>query len=48
LDALHQEKAAKRTENAGTSQKKTRYSDFPQRSYDMNQLEKELLNYGAN
>jgi DnaD/phage-associated family protein len=45
LDALHQEKT-KRTEN--TNAKKNRCSDFPQRSYDMNQLEKELLTYGAN
>jgi DnaD/phage-associated family protein len=48
LDALHQEKAAKHAENSGTTAKKNRYTDFPQRSYDMNQLEKELLNYGVN
>jgi DnaD/phage-associated family protein len=48
LDVLHQEKNAKHTENHGTTQKKPRYADFPQRSYDMNQLEKELLNYGTN
>ncbi|MCI7130262.1 MAG: DnaD domain protein [Lachnospiraceae bacterium] len=49
LDALHQERAAasapKHTENTG---KRNRFNDFPQRSYDTSQLEKELLNYGTN
>ena len=52
LDLLHQEKSqqsVKRTEAVKkTPAKKNRFNDFPQRSYDTSQLEKELLNYGAN
>lgn len=48
LDALHQERAAKTPNRAESSTKKNRFNDFPQRSYDTSQLEKELLNYGIN
>ena len=49
LDALHQERAAKTApRRAEGTPKKNRFNDFPQRSYDTSQLEKELLNYGIN
>ena len=48
LDALHQEKAAKAPKRTETAAKKNRFNDFPQRSYDTSQLEKELLKYGTN
>ncbi len=47
LDAKHQERAAKSSDRAGQPAKKNRFNDFPQRSYDTSQLEKELLNYGS-
>ncbi len=50
LDALHQEKAAsapKRTETTANTAKKNRFNDFPQRSYNTSELEKELLGYGS-
>lgn len=48
LDALHQEKAAKSAKSSESTSKKNRFNDFPQRSYNTSQLEKELLNYGIN
>lgn len=48
LDALHQEKAAAAQSHKETGTKKNRFNDFPQRSYDTSQLEKELLKYGTN
>ena len=48
LDALHQERAAAAVNRSENSAKKNRFNDFPQRSYDTSQLEKELLNYGTN
>lgn len=51
LDALHEERvqtaAAAQKSTAKTTAKKNRFNDFPQRSYDTSQLEKELLNYGS-
>ena len=48
LDQLHQEKqkGAKRT-TSGSEKKAVRFNDFSQRSYDMDELEKELLHYGT-
>ncbi len=49
LDARHQEKSAKAQKRAAApSQKRNQFNDFPQRTYDTDRLEKELLNYGAN
>ena len=48
LDALHQEKAATASKRSDANTKKNRFNDFPQRSYDTSQLEKELLKYGTN
>lgn len=48
LDALHQEHARETTLRTESTAKKNRFNDFPQRSYDTSQLEKELLNYGIN
>lgn len=47
LDARHQERAAKSADRTVQPAKKNRFNDFPQRSYDTSQLEKELLNYGS-
>lgn len=48
LDALHVERARDLPRRADNAAKKNRFNDFPQRSYDTSQLEKELLNYGIN
>ena len=48
LDALHQEKAATASKRSDANTKKNRFNDFPQRSYNTSQLEKELLKYGTN
>ena len=48
LDALHQEKSTAAQNRKETAAKKNRFNDFPQRSYDTSQLEKELLKYGTN
>lgn len=48
LDALHQEKTANTQPRNEKNARKNRFNDFPQRSYDTSQLEKELLNYGTN
>lgn len=48
LDALHQERARETSVQAESIPRKNRFNDFPQRSYNTSQLEKELLNYGIN
>lgn len=49
LDALHQERTREiPPARTGNGPRKNRFNDFPQRSYDTGQLEKELLNYGIN
>lgn len=48
LDAAHQEKAVTAAEKrAEAAAKKNQFSNFPQRSYNTSELERELLNYGA-
>lgn len=48
LDLLHQQQSAGTAKRTETAAKKNRFNDFPQRSYDTSQLEKELLKYGTN
>lgn len=47
LDALHQEKAAAAPKRIESAAKKNKFNDFPQRSYNTSELEKELLGYGS-
>lgn len=49
LDSLHQENRAKNTKRTSSeSRTGNRFTDYPQRTYNVNQLEKELLSYGVN
>lgn len=48
LDKLHQENQKTSNRQKSSSEKKAvRFNDFSQRTYDMNELEKELLHYGT-